>query len=60
VEVDLWVRCEEVFDGIALVSREIVGKHVDLFSVGLIDDDVGEEGDKLSGGVPLGGLTESH
>ena len=52
------MRREEVFDRLALVGREVIGDHMDLFAAGLIDDDVGEEGDKLGGGVPFGGLAQ--
>ena len=52
------VLFQEGFDRLTLVGREVVGDHVDLFAPGLVDDDVGEEGDKLSRGVPLGGLAQ--
>jgi hypothetical protein len=44
---------QEVFDPLAHVCREVVGDHVDLIAARLIDHDVGEERDELSGGVPL-------
>jgi hypothetical protein len=52
------MRVEEVFDRLALVSREVVGDHMDLFAARLIDHDVGQEGDELRGGVPLSGLAQ--
>ncbi len=58
VQMNLRVRFEELFDRLTLVSREVIGDHVDLFAAGLIDHDVGQEGDKLRGRVPLGGLAK--
>ena len=52
------MRLQEVFDRLALVSREVVGDHMDLFAARLIDHDVGEEGDELGRGVPRGGLAQ--
>ena len=44
--------------GLALVSREVVGDHMDLFAARLVDHDVGEEGDELRRGMSLGGLAQ--
>ena len=52
VQVNLGVRRQEVLDRCALVGREVVGDHVDLFAARLVDHDVGEERDELGGGVP--------
>ena len=52
VQRNLGMRHQEVLDRCALVRREVVGDHMDLFAAGLMDHDVGEERDELSGGVP--------
>jgi len=41
----VWMRGEEVFDRIAFVSGQVVHDDVDLLPAGLVDHDVGEEGD---------------
>jgi hypothetical protein len=51
--MNLRVRFGKLFDRRALVRREVVGDHVDLFAARLVDHDVGEEGDQLRRGVPL-------
>jgi len=49
---------QEVRDRPALVSREVVGDHMDLFAAGLIDHNVGEERDELRRGVPRSRFAE--
>jgi hypothetical protein len=56
--LNLRMRFEELLDRRALVRREVVSDHMDLFAARLIDHNVGEEGDKLGRGMPLGGLAE--
>ncbi len=58
VQVNLGVCFQEIFDGLTLVRREVIGDHVDLFAPRLIDHDVGEEGDELRRGVPIGSLAQ--
>ena len=45
--------------GARFVRREIVGDDVDLFASGLVDHDVGEEGDEFRRGVTRRGLAEN-
>src|SRR6266478_3177768 len=52
VQVNLGMRRQEVRDRPALVSREVVGDHMDLFAARLIDHNIGEESDELGRGVP--------
>src|SRR6266853_1014360 len=47
VQVNFGMHREEVRDRPALVSREVVGDHMDLFAAGLIDHYVGEERDEF-------------
>ncbi len=52
MQLNLGMRRQEVRDRPALMCREMVGDHMDLFAARLIDHDVGEERDKLGRGVP--------
>src|SRR5438445_10590239 len=52
-QVNLGMHRQEVRDRPALVSREVVGDHMDLLTAGLIDDNVSEESDELGRGEPL-------
>src|SRR5882757_4916341 len=52
VQVNLRMLRQEVLDRPALVSREIVGNHVDLLAARLVYHDAGKECDELSGCVP--------
>src|SRR5712664_4337615 len=58
VQVNLGMHRQEVRDRPALVSREVVGDHMDLFAAGLIDHNVCEERGELRRGVPRSGFTE--
>src|ERR1700686_1816981 len=58
VQVNLGMHRQEVRDRPALVSREVVGNHVDLFAAGLIDHNVCEERDELGRGVPRSRFAE--
>ena len=58
VQMNLGMHCQEVRDRPALVSREVVGDHMDLFAAGLIDHNVCEERGELRRGVPRSGFTE--
>lgn len=58
MQVHLRMRGKEVFDLLALVSREVVGDYVDFLAARLVDQDVGEESDQLSGCLSLGGLSQ--
>lgn len=49
---------EKVFNRLALVRREVVGDHVDLFAARLISHNVGEEGYELGRGVVGCGLAQ--
>src|SRR5205823_12778000 len=55
VQTNLRGRFEEVFDGLALVSGEVVGDDMDLFAAGLMVHNVSEESAGVRGGVPLCG-----
>jgi hypothetical protein len=52
MHMNLRMRLEELFNRSGLVGGEIVGDDVNFFAARLVDDDVGEKGDELSGGVP--------
>src|ERR1700751_3224992 len=52
------MRLEELPGLGGLMRREIVDDHVDLFTAGLVDHDVSEEGDKLRRGVPRSGASQ--
>src|SRR5437773_6864835 len=52
VQVNLGMHRQEIRDRPALVSREVVGDHMDLFAAGLIDHNVCEERGELGRGVP--------
>ncbi len=58
VQLNLRMRDQEIFDRLSLVRQEIVGDHVDLFSVRLVDHDVGEESDELRGGMAFSRLAQ--
>src|SRR5712691_1209445 len=58
VQVNLGMHRQEVRDRPALVSREVVGDHMDLFAAGLIDLNVCEERSELGRGVPRSGFAE--
>ncbi len=45
--MDFGVPIQELVDPLGLVGREVVGNQVNLFAARLVDDDVGQEGDKL-------------
>ena len=45
--MNLGMQRQEIRYGSALMSREIVSDHMDLFAAGLIDHDIGEERGKL-------------
>src|ERR1700692_1690836 len=45
VQVNIGMHCQEVHDQFALVSREVVGDHMNLLAARLIDHNVGEERD---------------
>src|SRR5258707_14973028 len=47
VQVNFGMHCQEVHDRFALVSREIVGDHMNLLAERLIDNNVGEERDEF-------------
>src|SRR5713101_673371 len=55
VQVNFGMHCQEVQDRFALVSREVVGNHMNLLAAGLVDDNVGEERDEFGRGVPRSG-----
>ena len=55
MQMNLRMRLKELFDRRALVRREIVRDHMDLFAARLIDRDVSEKGNKLREGVSLCG-----
>src|SRR5712671_1087377 len=58
VQVNFGMCRQEVCDRSALVSREVVGDHMDLFAAGLIDHNVCEERGELGRGVPRSRLAE--
>src|SRR5260221_10623977 len=58
VQVNLRMSIQKVVDLSRLVSREVVGNHVDLFAARLVDDDVGQERDELRRCVSHGRLAE--
>ncbi|MDB6045682.1 MAG: hypothetical protein JWM63_4233 [Gammaproteobacteria bacterium] len=58
MQMDFRMRCQEVIDRTAFVRREAVGDYMDLLAAGLVDCDVGEEGNELGGGMPRGGFAE--
>src|SRR4051794_13728930 len=58
VQVNLRMLRQKVLDWLALVSREVVGDHVDLLAARLVYDDVGEECDELSRCVPRRSLAK--
>src|SRR5208283_6075605 len=58
MHMNLRVRLEERFNLSGFVGREIVGDDVNFFAARLIDDDIGEEGDELSGRVPRRSLAQ--
>jgi len=58
VQVNLGMHRQEVRDRPALVSREVVGDHMDLFAAGLIDHNVGKERRELGRGVPRSRFAE--
>jgi hypothetical protein len=47
VQVNLWMHRREVRERPALMSKEVVGNHMDVFAAGLIDHNVCEERDEL-------------
>src|SRR4051812_16364696 len=49
---------EELLDLLSFVRREVVGDHVDFFALGLVGNDVGEEGHELGRRVARGGLAK--
>ena len=56
VQVDRGVVTQELGDLRGLVRRQVVSDHVDFLSRRLIDDDVGQKGDKLCRSVARRGL----
>ena len=58
MQVNLGMGCQEVFDLLTIVSREVIGDHMDLFAAGLIDHQVCEERDELGRGVPRSRFAE--
>jgi len=58
VQVNLRMRRQEVLNRLALVRREVVDNHMDLFAAGLVDHDVGEERDEFSAGRVRCSLTQ--
>src|SRR6202158_3172909 len=58
VQVNLGMHRQEVGDRPALVSREVVGDHMNLFTAGLIDHNVCEERGELGRGVPRSRFAE--
>jgi len=50
---------EEVPHELGLVRREIVGDDMDFLAQGLVDDDIGEEGDEFSRSVSFSGLSQN-
>ena len=59
MQVNLRMSVEEVFDRLALVSRQVVGDHVDFFAARLIGNNVSEEGYELCRGVARCGLAKN-
>ena len=56
MQLNLPMSLEEVFNRLALVSREVISDHVDLFATRLIGDDVDEECYELGRRVACRGL----
>ena len=56
--MNLRMRLEELFHLPGLVGGEIVGDDMDFFATGLVDDDIGEEGDELGRSVPRRSLAQ--
>ena len=56
--MNLPMSLEEVFNRLALVSREVISDHVDLFATRLIGDDVDEECYELGRRVACRGLAQ--
>ena len=52
MQINLGMRVQESLDRRALARREVIRDHVDLFTVQPVGDDICEEGDELSRGVP--------
>src|SRR5438270_13192862 len=49
---------EKIINLFRFVRRKIVGDDVNFFALRLVDHNVSEKGDKLSRGMPRGGLAE--
>src|SRR5271167_2118548 len=61
MEMKLFMSLEKGFDRLALMRREVIGDHVDLFAARLISHDVSEERDEFGRRVACrGGNTQSH
>ena len=58
MQVNLPMSLEEVFNRLALVRREVISDHVDLFAARLIGHEVAEEGDELGRRVACCGLAQ--
>jgi hypothetical protein len=58
VQVNFRMHCQKVQDRFALVSREVVGDHMNLLAARLINHNVGEERDEFGRGVPRSGFAE--
>jgi hypothetical protein len=51
-QVNIGVAIQELGDLLGFVSRQVIGDHVDLPGRGLVDDDVGQEGNERRRSVP--------
>ena len=58
VQANLGKHRQEIHDRPALVSREVVGDHMNLLAERLIDNNVREERDEFGRGVPRRGFAE--
>src|SRR5258708_6489299 len=58
VQMNFGMHRQEVRDRPALVSREVISDHMDFFAAGLIDHNVGEEGDEFGRGMPRSRFAE--
>src|SRR5271156_5381384 len=56
--MNLRMRLEELCHLPGLVGGQIVGDDMDLFSARLVDDDIGQKGDELSGCMRRRGLAQ--
>ena len=58
MQVNLFMSLEKGFDRLALMRREVIGDHVDLFAARLISYDVSEKRDEFGRGVACRGLAQ--